>query len=77
MDPRTDDERWEEKTAEDVPDRVTTSAVLKELRQLRDEVKRQGEAVSSLAIAVAKQTGALERLTDQLASPLERKGRNR
>lgn len=65
-----------EKTAEEVVS-APAAAVIRELRQLRDEVKRQGEAVSSLAIAVAQQTAALLKLTDKLADPIERKGRNR
>lgn len=53
------------------------AAVLRELRQLRDEVKRQGEAVSSLAVAVARQTDVLAKLTDKLTDPIVRKGRDR
>lgn len=54
-----------------------TAAFLRELREIREAVKRQGEAVASLAIAVTKQTAELARLSDRLEDPIKRKGRDR
>lgn len=45
-------DRWEAPTVAEEPDYVTTAALTRELRGLRLEVKRQGEAVSALAVAV-------------------------
>lgn len=64
------EERWNEPTSEEVPDRVTTSAIIRELRQLRQEV-------GTLAIAVARQADVLERLAEKLTPAAERKGRGR
>jgi hypothetical protein len=73
--PRVNDENWEDKTPTTVaeqPDYITTAALTKELRDLHREVKRQGEAIDRLSVAMTRQTTVLE----HLAASLDRK-RNR
>jgi hypothetical protein len=73
MDPRTAGQRWEDKTVGEEPDFVTTAALTRELRGLHREVKRQGEALDRLAVAMTQQTAALAALT----AALERKRNSR
>lgn len=74
-DPRTNEDRWEDTTVGEEPDFVTTAGLTKELRGLHHEVKRQGEALDRLSVAIAQQTAALEKLTERLTDP--KKGRDR
>jgi hypothetical protein len=73
MDPRTAAQRWEDKTVGEEPDYVTTAALTRELRGLHREVRRQGEALDRLAVAMTQQTAALAALT----AALERKRNSR
>ena len=70
----TNGEDWDDDSASGVtvaelPDYITNVALTRELRDLHREVKRQGEAIDRLSIAVTRQTTVLE----HLASAIENK----